>query len=193
MYVQRALSARHSNTCTGQAVNPTRGRATSSKLLAASARAVRPLAASARLERFGKDSGLCAELALSSQEKTCVPAHSLLRESKKRMQALRRGAKPNTRGRAGTSCFAARAGGFGFLAHCATQRTMHAGSVPPSALPNPSIERTNNGGSSFTAFAYAQPPLFASHLKRWASLLASLKSSKVPKCHSYPSSLRHFC
>ena len=32
--------------------------------------------------------------------------------------------------------------------------------------PNPSIERTNNGGSSFTAFAYAQPPLFASHLKR---------------------------
>jgi hypothetical protein len=32
--------------------------------------------------------------------------------------------------------------------------------------PNPSIERTNNGGSSFRAFASAQPPLFASHLKR---------------------------
>lgn len=37
-------------------------------------------------------------------------------------------------------------------------------------MPNPSIERTNNGGSSFTAFANAQPPLFASHLKRWAIL-----------------------
>ena len=33
-------------------------------------------------------------------------------------------------------------------------------------LPNPSIERTNNGGSSLCAFACAQPPLFASHLKR---------------------------
>jgi len=37
------------------------------------------------------------------------------------------------------------------------------GEVPP----NPSIERTNNGGSSLSAFANAQPPLFASHLKRW--------------------------
>ena len=33
-------------------------------------------------------------------------------------------------------------------------------------LPNPSIERTNNGGSSLSAFSRAQPPLFASHLKR---------------------------
>jgi hypothetical protein len=32
--------------------------------------------------------------------------------------------------------------------------------------PNPSIERTNNGGSQLLAFASAQPPLFASHLKR---------------------------
>jgi hypothetical protein len=32
--------------------------------------------------------------------------------------------------------------------------------------PNPSIERTNNGESSLRAFANAQPPLFASHLKR---------------------------
>jgi hypothetical protein len=32
--------------------------------------------------------------------------------------------------------------------------------------PNHSIERTNNGGSSLLAFASAQPPLFASHLKR---------------------------
>jgi len=34
------------------------------------------------------------------------------------------------------------------------------------ARPNPSMERTNNGGSNLSAFAYAQPPLFASHLKR---------------------------
>jgi len=70
-------------------------------------------------------------------------------------QALRRSAKPNTRGRAGTSCFAARAGDFGLLAGGATQRTMHAGCVPQSALPNPSIERTSPG-----------KPGAASHLKR---------------------------
>jgi hypothetical protein len=70
-------------------------------------------------------------------------------------QALRRSAKPNTRGRAGTSCFAARAGGFGLLASGATQRTMRAGRVPQSALPNPSIERTSPG-----------KPGAASHLKR---------------------------
>ena len=80
------------------------------------------------------------------------------------MQALRSGAKPNTRGRAATSF--ARGGGFGLFAGGTTQRAMLAGFVPQSALPNPSIERTNNGGSSLTAFAYAQPPLFASHLKR---------------------------
>jgi hypothetical protein len=34
------------------------------------------------------------------------------------------------------------------------------------AMPNPSIERTNNGGSQLRSFANAQPPLFASHLKR---------------------------
>jgi hypothetical protein len=33
-------------------------------------------------------------------------------------------------------------------------------------MPNPSIERTNNGGSQLRASANAQPPLFASHLKR---------------------------
>ena len=37
------------------------------------------------------------------------------------------------------------------------------------AMPNPSIEGTNNGGSSLSAFAHAQPPLFAPHVKRWAS------------------------
>ena len=60
-------------------------------------------------------------------------------------QALRTSAKPNTRGRAGTSCCAARAGGFSLLASGATQRTMHAGCVPQSALPNHSIHRTCPG------------------------------------------------
>ena len=42
-----------------------------------------------------------------------------------------------------------------------------AGSGPcQRVMPNPSIERTNNGGSQMRAFANAQPPLFASHLKR---------------------------
>ena len=82
----------------------------------------------------------------------------------KETRALRRSAKPNTRGRAATSF--ARGGSFGLFAGGATQRTMRAGCAAQAALPNPSIERTNNGGSSFTAFANAQPPLFASHLKR---------------------------
>jgi hypothetical protein len=49
-------------------------------------------------------------------------------------------------------------------------------------VPNPSIERTNNGGSSFTAFANAQPPLLASHLKRWAALTKhrAMRSSVEP-------------
>ena len=145
-------------------------------------RAVRPLAASARPQRFGAGSGLCAEPSLGIEEEACWPRHSFLRESKNPMfgkalvalfevtacseqtQALRRSAKPNARGRAATRF--ARGGGFGLFAGGTTQRTMLAGRVPLSALPNPSIERTNNGGSSLSAFAYAQPPLFASHLKR---------------------------
>jgi hypothetical protein len=49
-------------------------------------------------------------------------------------------------------------------------------------MPNPSIERTNNGGSSPSASANAQPPLFASHLKRWAALTKhrAMRSSVEP-------------
>jgi hypothetical protein len=153
---------------------------------ATAVRAVRPAspAASARPEQLEASSSRCTEPALSRVEKAFQPAPSFLKGNKnpmfgkarvahrkvtacsKQMRALRRSAKPNARGRAGTSCCAARAGGVRLLASGATQRTMRAGSVPQSALPNPSIERTNNGGSSFTAFAEAQPPLFASHLKR---------------------------
>ncbi len=69
-------------------------------------------------------------------------------------QALRRSAKPNAKGRAGTRCCAARAGGGRLLVSGATQRTMRAGCVP-RPLPNPSIERTAPG-----------KPGAASHLKR---------------------------
>jgi hypothetical protein len=55
-----------------------------------------------------------------------------------------------------------------YLVVCLRQRwhTSVTGAPSQHAMPNPSIERTNNGGSGFTAFANAQPPLFASHLKR---------------------------
>jgi hypothetical protein len=156
--------------------------ASATKFESALARAVRPLAASARPQRFAAGSGLRAEPALGIEEKACWVTHSFTERIKKPMfgkaqvllgevtafseqtQALRRSAKPNTRGCAATSF--ARGGSFCWFASGVTQRTMRAGSVPQNAMPNPSIERTNNGGSSFTAFAYAQPPLFASHLKR---------------------------
>jgi len=136
-------------------------------------RAVRPLAASARPKLFVAGSALCAEPSSGSEEKVSSPAHSFLGSTKnpmlikaqvqpgqvaassKPMQALRRSAKPNSRGRAGTSCYAARAGGFGLFASGATQRKMQAGSVV-RALPNPSIERDVQGLS----------PLVAPHVKR---------------------------
>ncbi len=137
------------------------------------ARAVRPLAASARPKLFGTASSLSAEPALSTEEGAFLPAlgyparfknpmvgkalvaRSEVSACSEKTQALRRSAKPNTRSRAGTSCCAARAGGVRLLAGGVTQRTMRAGSVPQSALPNPSIERTSPG-----------KPGAASHLKR---------------------------
>jgi len=68
--------------------------------------------------------------------------------------ASRRSARQSRVGRAGTSCFAARAGGFGLLVSGATQRKMQ-GRVVPRVRPNPSIERTCPG-----------KPGHASHLKR---------------------------
>jgi hypothetical protein len=147
MNVQRALSSRHSDACTCQAVNLMHGRASSTTFVSASVRAVRPasLAASAGPEWFDTGSRLCAEPALGIEEKACLPAHSFLGGPKKpmfrkapgelgqvtacsvRMQALRRSTKPNTRGRAA-----------------------------PAALPNPSIERDVQGLA----------PLAAPHVKR---------------------------
>ena len=142
MSVQRASSGRHSNACACQASSLKHGRSSPSKFLAASARAVRPSAASARPERFGTDASLCIEPALGSEEACTVSK-----------QALRRSPRPITRGPAATGF--SRRGGFGLLAGGATQRTMRAGRVPQSALPNPSIERTSPG-----------KPGDASHLKR---------------------------
>ena len=140
------------------------------------ARAVRPLAASARPKQFGTASSLSAEPAFSSEEEAYLPALGYLVRFKNPMfgkavvarsevsacpektQALRRGAKPNARGRAATSF--ARGGGFGLFVRRITQRTMRAASVPQSALPNPSIEKDVQGLA----------PLYASHVKRWASL-----------------------
>jgi hypothetical protein len=161
MNVRCASSRWHSNTRTFHAATATAGRASSQKGLPASARAVRPLAASARPKLVGAASGLCAEPSFGVE--VCLPAHGFLGTSENRthiqaqafagavsacsqpMQALRRGAKPNTRGRAGTRCCAARAGGVRLLASGTTQRTMHAGCVPQCALPNPSINRTSPG------------------------------------------------
>jgi len=140
--VQHALSGRLSNACTSQAVGPTHARGSSSRLPAASKRAVRPLAASARPQWLGAGSFPCAEPALGIEEQACLPRHSFLVEAKgqaaivslyqvtacsERMQALRRSAEPKTRG-------------------CAVR----------AALPNPSIERDVQGLS----------PLAAPHVKR---------------------------
>jgi hypothetical protein len=145
MNVPRALSDRPSNARSSQAVRSKHGRASSSKSLAASEWAVRPLAASARPRRFEAGSVLCAEPTLGIEEKGSLPRHSFLVEAKgqaamvslcrvtacsERMQAPRRSAEPKTR-----SC-AARA-----------------------ALPNPSIERD----------AQRLAPLSAPHVKRWAA------------------------
>jgi hypothetical protein len=124
-------------------------------------RAVRPLAASAPPQRFVAGSGLCAEPSFGIEENACLQEHSFLIEPKnpmlgkaevsfgqvtacsESMQALRRSAKPNTRSRAATSF--ARGGGFGVFAGGVTQRTMRAGCVPQSAMPNHSINRTCPG------------------------------------------------
>jgi hypothetical protein len=173
MNVQRALSGWVLNARPSQAAATTEGRAEEAKALAASARAVRPLAASAPPQRFGTGLGRSTELAFNSVVRVRLPTHSFLGRAKNSMsievqalpgqvaaasrpiQALRRSAKPNTRGRAGTSCFAARAGGFGLFAGGATQRRMQVGSVL-HALPNPSIEGDVQGLS----------PSAAPHVKR---------------------------
>jgi hypothetical protein len=115
---QRTLSSWHSNTRTGQVGIATNGRARAPKFESASARVVRPLAASAQPQRFGAGSGLCAEPAFGIEEKPCIPGHSFLAEKK---NPVFRSAR---------------------LALCeAIQSKIQAGCAAQAAMPNPSIER----------------------------------------------------
>jgi hypothetical protein len=136
MNVQRALSGRHSNASTAMSA----ARCTAEPVQRSSC-----LHRRGSLKRF-KNPAFGKALVVRCEITACS----------KQMQTLRRSAKPKTRGRAATSF--ARGGGFGLLASGVTQRTMRAGSVPQSALPNPSINRTCPG-----------KPGHAGYLKRWAS------------------------
>jgi hypothetical protein len=136
-------------------------------------RAARPLAVSALSWWFVAGASFSVELEGCNERNRRWPRPSFLGSFQKSMlgkalvalrqvtacsvqiQALRSSAKPNARSRAGTRCFAARAGSLRLRASGVTQRTMRAGFVPQSALPNPSIERTFSG-----------KPGAASHLKR---------------------------
>jgi len=158
MNVQCALSSRQSNTCTCQAGNSTQGRATSKQSLATLARAVRPasLAASAMPERLDAGTHSTFGAALEAEDKQVQ--HFQGRSASWPSVLLRSSARPNTKGCGGSR--------FGLLACVTAQRTMRAGCVPQSALPNHSINRTPNGESLLLAFAHAQPPLGAGYLKR---------------------------
>ena len=113
----------------------------------ASARAVRPasLAASAMPEPLEAGAHSTFGTVLEAQDEQVQ--HFQGRSASWPSVALRSSARPITKGCGGS--------GFGLLAGVIAQRTMRAGSVPQSALPNPSIERTFFG-----------KPENASHLKR---------------------------
>ena len=163
-----ALSEAHSNT--RSLGSEPHGKAVYSVGQPASARAARPPAVSAPTRWLAASASLYAEPALEQRENGFVASHSFPGQALNSMfgkaqvelgqvtacseqrQALRGGTKPNA-GRAATSF--ARGGGCGVLASGVTQRTIRAGCVPQSALPNPSIERTFSG-----------KPENASHLKR---------------------------
>ena len=138
-----------------------RHRASKKTGVQALARAVRPasLAASARLSLLvaARASAHAVPQVTGFKRTMSVSSGFGVQVSQAPIKAVHSSANPNT---------GARGAGFGLLASGATQRTMRAGRVPSSARSNPSIERTNNGGSGLSAFASAQPPLFASHLKR---------------------------
>jgi len=156
---QRAL--RHSNPNARASTHPPFGEAVSVLRLPASARAVRPLAVSARSWWLVAGAGSSVEPEGSIEEVACrfkrgFPRHfkspvfsgaraafGQVTACSKQRQALRRAATSNARGRAATSF--ARGGTFGLLASGATQRKMCAGRVPFGARSNPSINRTSPG------------------------------------------------
>jgi len=145
------------------------------------ARAVRPLAASARPKRFVAGAARCAEPAAAGEERLAFGDHSFFVSAlkprsgtaqfalakvtarSKRFVAVPSRQGPRTKFRA----FVGFAGsGFGSLGGRATHRRSRAGAVPQIALPNLSIEATANGVQRSGAFAHAVPPLAAPHLKR---------------------------
>jgi len=132
-------------------------------------RAVRPLAASAALLVRGALVSRISSGAVVSVGKPCLFKESMALVSGGCLlcnfwPAKVRSARPGCSGSAATSF--APGGGLGSFSSGATRRTMRAGSMPPGALPNPSINRTANGGSRLLALASAQPPLSAGYLKR---------------------------
>jgi len=79
--------------------------------------------------------------------------------------ALRSTAAPGRWGRAGTGF--ARAGGGGAFAHAAKPMLMTLGMLVCSSVrPNPSVERTHNGGARLLAPPALAAPSCAAHLKR---------------------------
>jgi len=139
--------------------------------LAASARAVRPSAASALSVRLGRRQSACASSnAVSSLKQTVnttitqpgVP--SVMPRSCSSL-ALRSTAAPGCSGRAGTGF--ARAGRVGALGHGITQREIQTGpAVSSPARSNPSVKRTHNGGAQLLASATSAAPSCAAYLKR---------------------------
>lgn len=184
MKLPRALSEAGLNT--SLAVNPLRGRASSSVSQAASARAARPLAVSARSRWLdaGKHSAAVPSLVAHGVESS-VCNRGNLRSRQAEPSVVLRGPVPSVGHRGVTevsglavskqpwfssalrSCVApgaagraatsfARGGGFGLFSSSATQRTIRAGRVSRGARPNPSIERD----------AQRLAPLVAPHVKR---------------------------
>ena len=97
-----------------------------------------------------------------------VEAVSGLAKSSSPSHASRWSARPNVGGRAGTNCFAVRAGGVRFVASGTTQHKMQV-RVAPRVRPNPSFEPTRSGRplQAFISFSAlrALPPR-AAQLKR---------------------------
>ena len=111
-------------------------------------RAVRPLAASAALLVRGALVSRISSGAVVSVGKPCLFKESMALVSGGCLlcnfwPAKVRSARPGCSGSAATSF--APGGGLGSFSSGATRRTMRAGSVPPGALPNPSINRTCPG------------------------------------------------
>ena len=139
--------------------------------LAASARAVRPSAASAPLVRFGR----------RPYARKCSNSEFPLKQSLNSKNNQRRGrpvmprtcvslaprstAAPGSWGRAGIGF--AHAGGVGALGHGISQRKIQVGpAVSSPARSNPSVKRTHNGGARLLAPPASAAPLCAAYLKR---------------------------